>query len=206
MSYHLADLLLEVIVHLIDRLGLLILRCGDNPAFLKSNLPNIHAMLRIVGDFLCDDVLRSRQGILQRRYLLLLRDIGFRLFFYICGSLLCQNQHRQAFQSFFLRNRRPCPPLRAIGTIQIIHYYLGLRRKNLLFQILRKFSLFLDASQHLLFLFLKIPKIGETLAQVAKLFIIQRAVGLLPISGDKGNRISLVNQLHSSLHLPWLYR
>ena len=205
MSRNFAHRLLELIIHLIYRRFLRFLRRRNQSSLIHRQFPDMDSVIRLVGNIFCQDILRSRESVLCRLHVFLLRQEGFRL---LKGRFLRRLQHqdvRQRFQTLLLRHSRPGAPLRPVGTVKILHHHQSPGVQDLRFQFRRKFSLFFYTSENLFLLLFQISQIKESFMKRAELLVVQGTCGLLAVTRDKGNGTSLVDQLHRSLHLPALY-
>ena len=109
---------------------------------------------------------------------------------------------RESLQSLFPGRTRARPALGPEGPVEILDRDLCLRLLNLGAQFCRQFALCLDTLEHLFLFFLEIAQVGQPLPQCAKLLIVQRSGRLFPITGDKGDRVPLIDQSDRRLHLP----
>ena len=186
------------------RLLLRLLRGHDGSLCLRL-LADPGAEARLVGDLLGDDVHGAGYGRLRVRHFLLFTYIFLRLFLDITALFLRQNIVRQSLQSFLLCDTGARPSLGAIGEVQVLHFYQSLRGFDGRFQLLCELPLLLDALHDFGLALLQGPQISQRLAQFTELLIGERPRRFLSVSGDEGDRVSLIDQLHCRLHLPVLY-
>ena len=205
MSGELLDRLFEFIVHLIYRRLFRFLRCRCNRTFFHGKVTDIDSIICLIRNRLCQNILRSVQRVLYGLYAFFLRKKSFSFLF---QRFLCHLKHddiRQRLKSFFLRNDRSCTSLRTVWTIKVLYYYEGLGIQNLLLQFRCQFALLFNACKYLIFLIFQISQVKKSFVQGTELLIVQRACRFFTITGNKRDRTSLIDQLYSSLYLPFLY-
>ena len=162
-----------IIIHLVYALGFSVLcRTCDFP-FFHGNCPDIHAVVRLVGNAFRNNILCALYGFLHRLYFFFLIDIFRRLFLQRGNGFLRQNPLRQPFQSFFLRHAGPCFPFGTVRAVQIFHNHQRLRRKNFFLQLLCQLTLLLYAAKYLFLLFLQIAQISQPFIQITQHLIVQ---------------------------------
>ena len=184
---HFPHRLLKIIVHLVYACGLLILGGAGDDALLHGGLADVAAVVRVVGDALSDDVLRSLYRFFRRPDSLLFLCV-------LSGDIFCSLLHDrslgflgqdilcQAVQPFGLGHAGAGLALRPIGAIEVFHYHQGLGCQNLLLQLFCQLPLLLDAAQNLLLLLFQIAQVGQPLVQVTELLVVQGTGGLLSVS------------------------
>ena len=205
MSRRFLHRLLIIVIHFINTLCLFILGGTGEQSFLHGNIPDVNAVIGLIGDHLGNNIPGSLQSLSGILYFLLFINIFGGLLFQRMLRLLFQQIFRQAFQPFFSRHTGPGLPFGPVGTVKVFHHHEGFCRQNFFLQFIRKLSLLLNASDHLFFLFFQIAQIIQSFVKGSQNLIVQGACGLLAVTGDKGNGISLVDQFHSGLHLPFFH-
>ena len=174
--------LLKFIIHLINRLRLRILCRRDNLSLLHGRPADPTSIIRIVGNGLCDNILRTGDSVRRGFHILLLRNICFRRFLKRLLRILQHDQRSKRLQPLLLRNGSTGPPLRTVRTVQIFHRHLCLGCKDLRTQLFCHLPLLLDTGNHLFLLLLQIAQIDQSLIQLPELFIVKRTCRLLPVS------------------------
>ena len=127
MSLQTPHRLREVVVQPVDRVLLTGRRHGHLCGLLQL-LTQVTADLRVVRDHLRQNVGCTGERVRYRRHLI--REKSLCELVRICRRHLKQNLHRERLQSLFLRNRRACPPLLFVRTVQILHRRERLRPVN----------------------------------------------------------------------------
>ena len=108
---------------------------------------------------------------------------------------------RQRLQPRLAGDLRLGAPLRLVGRIKIFQRHLGLGRRNGRTKLRRHFALLVDAREHRLATLLQLPKVFESLLQLAQLRVIEAAGPLLAVAGDERHRRTLGQQIDNSRHL-----
>ena len=195
----------RIVILLIYRRRLLVFCRRNDLSFLHRPPADFHTIIRFIGNHFRQNVAGSCQRFLFICHLFFLGNI---IFCRILQRFLCflfQNQLRQRLQTFLFRNRRTGAPFRTIRPVQILYDYHRLRRQNRRFQLIGQFPLFLDTGQHLFFLVFQISQVCQTFKKSTQHFIVQRTRHFFPVTGDKRNRIALVDQLYGCIHLFFTY-
>ena len=177
---------------------------GHERAALKGLFTDKGAEAGLVRNLLRHDIQRAGHSGLSIRHFLVRVHIFLRFLQYMAALLLGQNIVCQALQPSLLRDARAGPSLGAVGKIEVLHFYKGLRLFNLLSKLVRELSLLLDALHDLRLALLKRPQIGQRFAQITQLLVGQRSRRFFSVSGDERDRIALVDQLDGRFHLPCL--
>ena len=196
LSALLLSVFVVLLLHLLGR--------HDRTAF-PCLLADISAEARLVGDLLGNDIHRAGRGSFCVRHFLVRIYVLLRFLQHIAAFLHGQNIIRQALQAPLLRNAGAGPSLGTVGKVEILHFHKGLRLFDALSELRRELSLLIDALHDLFLPLLQRAQIGQRFAEVAQLFVRQRSGRFFSVSGDEGDRIALVDQLYSRLHLPCLY-
>ena len=159
----------------------------------------------VIGDSLGNDVHCTLQCVI--------RGSNALFFVHILGSHFLRRSHArrlhhqhicQRLQTAFLGDRRTGATLGAIGAVHILQLGQGHSivqgELQLLGPDLQLFKGFAD----LIAALLNIAQRTQSVRNIAQLLIIQRAMLLLAITRDKGQRCTLVQQGDDCLHLPGL--
>ena len=189
-----AEALAELVIQAVDRVLL-----GSGPGFQPAagfdEGAQILADLRIVGDHLRNDVGSPGQGLLHRCYALLRVNI------ILCQCLrlrqtrpLGKQLQSQGFQPLLLGHGGPGAALLLIGAVQVLQGCQGLGLVNGGRKFLRQLALFLNGFLHRVPPLLQIPQVFQPLRQIAQAGVVHGAVQLLPIAGNEGDGIALVQQ------------
>ena len=168
-------------------------------------LPDPRPEARLVGDLLRDDIHRSRNSLIGVLHLFFLVDIAGRLPADIASRLQGQNIVRKALQPFLFGYTCAGPSLGAVGKIQVLPLHQRLRRFDGRLQLCCEFPLRFYALHDLGFALLEGTQIGQGLSQFPELFVCECSRCFFPVSGNERDRVSLVDELYSCLHLPVLY-
>ena len=200
VARHVPYRLRVLVVHAVDAV-FLFGRRGAQDAFAHQHLPQFLAQARIVADGLGNDVPRSGQCALRIRHFFFRVDIP-------CGFLrrnpprLLQHQpHCQRLQPAFLCNGRAGPALRPVRAVQVLQLTGRLRLCELLRQIFRQHTLLCQALLDLFPALVQVPQILQPFGHFPEHLVVQRSGHFLPVSCDKGNRVSGIQQFHCRLHL-----
>ena len=168
----------------------------------RRNLTDPGPQICPVRDILCDDVPRTGEGFLHRYYAFFRIDVCRCEILRRVIRLLLQEDVRKRLKPFLRRDGRAGSALWLVRSVQILQLDHRQRRFDLLFQRFRQLSLLFDGRKNRCLPVLERAEIGQTLIQLAQLLVIQRAMHLLSVSGDKRDGVSLVNQFHDRLYLP----
>ena len=157
------------------------------------------ADIRIICNDFRDDVPGHGKGFIRAVYFLFGVHIGLSKLERIILLHLLEQLHGQRLQSLFARNDGTCPPLRAIGQVQVLKHsqcggciYFG--SQNVI-----QLSLLLYGIENRLTTLFQPAQIFKSVSKRAKLLIIHLAGLFFPISCNKGNRIPLINQFNDLL-------
>ena len=175
---------------------------GGDLTMLVNVFPQLLPQLGVLGNDFGNNISGALHSFLPGIYLQLWVDVfaGF-LFHTALGILLPQNSGGQRLQALFSRLLCSGAFLLLKGEINILQLLQLGGFFNGLLQLLRELSLFGDFVKDFLLAFDKIPKIGQALFQLSKLFILQLSCGFLAVSGDKGDCVSFIQKLDGGLGL-----
>ena len=147
--------------------------------------PQCAAERGVVAHLLCDDVERTRDGLL----------LGFNLVGEIAGGsevAALQNLLCEGGKAAFARLARAGGPLLFEGAVEVLH--LGERRGGVHrgAELGREPARLLDQAKHVLLAGLERFEIGEPLAEGAQRLVVRSTGALLAIAGDEGEGVALV--------------
>ena len=201
MSRQLGEGLLKVVVQPVD--GVL-LPGGQppQPPLTAQQLPQGLADGGVIRQKLRHDVVGSLQGVGGRLHPLLRVDEALRRLHGV-GAVppLGQQQLRQRRQPFFTGHGGTGAALLLIGAVQILHLRQRPGVVNGLRQLRRQLLLSLDGGLYLLPPLFQIPKIVQPVLQLSQGGVVHAAVKLLPVAGDEGNGVALIQQVDDVLHM-----
>ena len=193
--------LLKVVVQPVD--GVL-LPGGQAPQspLTAQQLPQSLAAGGIIRQQLRHDVVGPLQGVGGRLHPLLRVDEALRRLHGV-GAVppLGQQQLRQRRQSLFTGHGGTGAALLLIGAVQVLHLRQRPGAVDGRRQLRRQLLLSLDGGLHLLPPLLQIPQIGEPVLQLPQGGVVHAAVKLLPVAGDEGNGVALIQQVDDVLHM-----
>ena len=155
--------LLVGIVHLIYALCLFILSRTGEHALFHGDLPDVHAVICLIGNHFRNNILGTLKCFLLVLNFLLLTDILSGLRFKRLVCILLQDIFGKAIKPLFLGNTGPGLSLRSVWSVKILHHHKCLCGKDFLLQFLRQFPLLFYTSDYLLLLFLQIAQIIQSL-------------------------------------------
>ncbi len=204
VSRNLSDSFCIVIVVLIYTVfcRLLLRPCGRNQhALLLTLLTNPGTKCGTVRHRFSQNVLGSLNRRLHIRNLAFGIDILRGLRRNRLRSLSRSDVQCKRLQPTLPCNHRPGPSLRLIWAIQILELHHRFCRFNVLSQGIIQLSLLFNRSENRLLPLLQIPKIAKPLIECTQHVIMHPAGGLLPVTRNKGNGVSRVNQSDHSLRL-----
>ena len=161
VACHFGNRLFVAVVILIDGLGFLVPRRGNERSFFHCEVTDMDPVIRLVRNGLCQNVSGSVQGILHREDFFFLRKKSFGIFLQRTFCQLQADEICQGLQTFFLRDRRSGPPFRTIGAVEIVHHHKSLCCQDLLFQLRCQLALLFYHRKNLLLFLLQIPEIGQ---------------------------------------------
>ncbi|CCX38618.1 putative uncharacterized protein [Clostridium sp. CAG:1013] len=194
----------EVVVQLVH--GILLLG-GHRPESTVSleHGPQTLADDRVVGKVLRQNVHGTLQGFLHGLHTLLRVYILRRQLFRALTEdpsftvLAGEKQFRQGFQTLLPSHSRPGAALGPIGPVQVLHLSQGGRPIDGLRKLGGQLALLLHSGFDLLSPVFQSPEIGQTIRQFPDGLVVHGAMTLLPVTGDKGHGIALIQKLHHSL-------
>ena len=193
--------LTEVVVEAVNAVLLRILRrLAGKGAPAHDQLPQRLADVRVIGKILGDDVICALQGFfcgvhpLFRVKIIQRQSLGI-------PAILGKNRLRQRLQPLLPGDRATGTPLLLIGSVQVFH--LGHSRGGI--DGGREFrcqlALIFDGLFHLVPAILEITQVGEPGFQGPEGGVVHGTVHFLPVPGNKGDGVALVDQAHHIFHI-----
>ena len=167
---------------------------------MHHQLPKILADVGAVGKVFRNDVVGSGQGILDGIDAQLFVDVFLGKALGV-GTVLGEDGLGQGSQPLFSCHGAPGAPLLLVGTVEILYLGHGLGLINGGGQFLRELALVFDGFFYFLPPCFQIPQIGQAGFQIPQGGVVHGAVHFLPIPGDEGNGVSLVQQLDDVFHI-----
>ena len=193
--------LAEVIVEAINAVLLRVLRrfAGEG-APAHDQLPQGLADVRVIGKILSDDVVCALQGFFCGVYPLFRVNIVQRQSLGI-PAVLGKNRLCQGLQSLLPGDRATGAPLLLVGSVQVFHLGHGPGGIDGGRELQCQLALIFDGLFHLVPAILEITQVGEPGFQGTQGGVVHGAVHFLPVPGDKGDGVALVDQAHHIFHI-----
>ena len=158
----------------------------------------------VVGDGLRDNVARPGESVVRRRDVLVRVHKARRLSERIHAGLLREEKLRERLQSALPRDGGAGAALRAVRTVHVVELGEGGGRVKGGGHLGGEGSGRVDQAAHLLAPLLEAAQVLEALRELAERLVVEAAVRLLAVAGDKGDGVSLVDELDHLLCLPGL--
>ena len=191
-----------VIVHFIDGFFLGVCGFSCNDCSTEGFFSHIFGDFRIVGYHLRNYVAGSLQGFFCRINVFFRIDERLRRLFRCAVSLkLSKDNHSQRFQALFLGLGGTGGLFLLVWLVQVLDSLEHLSLHYFLAKFFRQLSLLVDEADYLFLSFLQISQVFKPFVQIAKGHIGKASGNLLTVSGDEGNGVTLVYELHGVLHL-----
>ena len=168
--------------------------CG-NDGFVHQNSAQRFSQSGVVADKLRDDVLCSRKRVFGRVHA-----------FFLVHVILCQRQNvarlkllrvdnvRQRFQAFFDRHRSARFAFLLIRTVNVLHLGHSASLIQSLDYFVRQLALLFDRRSNLVFSFLQVLKIFQSVRKFPEHLIVASAVHLFSVTRDERNGVALFDQ------------
>ena len=198
MSLHTRHGLDKVVIEPIDRV--LLACCGRaHKAFLLKHRSQRLAQRCVVGDTLGNNVACAGKSVLHIFNVLLGIDV-------LRGKLvqlrhirrLCEDRVGKRLKTLFLRDGGACAALGLVRTVQILDLGERFRVVDGSGKLLRELALLLNRAFDSITALLKRAQIRKALLKRAERRVVHRTVKLLAVTRDKGDGITLVEQLDHS--------
>ena len=164
---------------------------GDFPV-IEKEISDFFARRRVVGDYFRNDILRARNCLVRR--LDFFRYVFFRFPSYVQSFILREDGVRQRLKSLCDGDGSARFALLLIRAVNILHF----GKRDGFFEggldLVRELSLFPDRGGNLLLPLFEVAEIGEAVGQRAQHLVVAAARHFLPVTGDKGNGVPLVDE------------
>ncbi len=177
-----------------------VLPLGAEHARPQRLLPRHLPHVGMVADRLRHDVARPCQRLLHRRHLVA-QEWRCDLLHRLVRARLLKDQIGQPLQPLLAGHVRARAPLGLVGAVEVLELGQGAGGQQPLPQLGRHLSLLLDAGHDRLAAILQRAQSVQQLLQPAQLLLVEHARLLLPVAGDEGERVPLVEERDGGLGL-----
>ena len=185
----------EVIVQPVHGVRIRILGLAGKYAPAGHQTAQILPDLRIIGKILSDDIAGTLESFFNGIDTLLRVDV------ILCKNgriltVLGEDSLRQRCQALLPGHGATGAALLLVGPVQILHLGHGGRIVDSGGQLLCQLALIFDGTLYLVTALLEVPQIGQPGLQIAQGGVVHGTVHFLPVPGNKGNGVALVDQGH----------
>ena len=187
--------LVKVVIELIHSIGLRVCGFTDEASSAAAQLPQGFADVRVIGKVFGDNVQGTGNGLFRCSDTFFLIDKVFGEFLDIL-TVLGEDSLSQRVQTLFPGYGASGAALLLIWPVQVLHLRHGGSGIDCLGQLLGQLTLILDGFFYFIPSLLQIPQVGEPGLQVPQGGVVHGPMHFLPVSGDKGNGVALIDEVH----------